>query len=339
MSITDMTAEAKAASAAAVLAANGGKSTSTDDSGQINKDFTFFLKMLTTQLQNQDPSAPMDVSQMTQQIAQYSGVEQQIKTNKQLDALINSNKQSQMSTAVGYIGKEIETAGDTGTLSYASDGTQQGMAQFDYTLPDGVKNVEVKVLDASGTVVYTGAGTTTAGKNTIGWNGMNSTTGKLMDEGKYTIQVSAKDASGNNVTGITTGGEASLAHSPTQYGQAVFSYMVPAGIQSTKITILNADGGAVFSGTGTVKNGRNVVVWDGVNSFTGEQMTAGKYKIQVTGKDAEGKDVAMDARSVGVVDTVETDSNGDLLLNVGDVQVKYSDILAVREPTPFYTGS
>lgn len=247
MSITQMTAEAKAASAAAVAAANANKKTgATDDAGKMNEDFTFFLKMLTTQLKNQDPTEPMDVSQMTQQIAQYSGVEQQIKTNKSLEALLNANKQSQMSTAVSYIGKEIETEGNSGSLTYA-----QG-----------------------------------------------------------------------------TDGKA--------YGQATFSYILPAGTQSAKIVITDKNGGAVFSGNGTLKNGRNVVVWDGINSLTGKQMEPGTYTINVTAKDAAGKDFNPDTRAVGVVDTVETDANGDLILNVGDVQVKYNEILAVREATPFY---
>jgi len=227
------------------LFVNGGK---TQTAGQsLNQDFTFFLKMLTTQLQNQDPTEPMDVSQMTQQIAQYSGVEQQIRTNTLLESLMSSNKQSQLSTAVSYIGKEVETSGSTGTLQYAQSGDKV-------------------------------------------------------------------------------------------YGQAVFSYVLPADAASAKITILNASGQAVFTGDGTLKNGRNVVVWDGKNSFTGDAMAAGKYTIQVAAKNAKGEAVTVDTRSVGVVDTVETDENGDIILTVGEVRVKYADVLAVRDATPFYVS-
>ncbi len=248
MAIGAISDEQRAATAAAVAAANNGKSTTTDATGQINKDFTFFLKMLTTQLQNQDPTEPMDVSQMTQQIATYSGVEQQIKTNKSLEALLTNNKQSQLSTAVSYIGKEVETDGNVGTLQYAQSGDEI-------------------------------------------------------------------------------------------YGQAVFSYMLPKGSQGAKITILNETGQAVFTGDGTLKSGRNVVVWDGKNSFTGAAAAAGKYTIQVKAKDAAGKDITVETRAVGTVDTVETDASGNIILNVGDAQVKYEDILAVREATPFYIPS
>lgn len=225
------------------LFVNGGKTETS--ASKLNSDFSFFLKMLTTQLKNQDPTEPMDVSQMTQQIAQYSGVEQQIKTNTMLESLIKGNKQSQLSTAVSYIGKEIETSGNTGVLNYAQSGDKV-------------------------------------------------------------------------------------------YGQAVFSYMLPAGAQNARITISNSNGQAVFQGDGTLKNGRNVVVWDGKNSFNGNAMPAGNYTVKVTAKNAKGEDITVDARAVGVVSTVETDDDGNILLNMGDVQVKYEEILAVREPTPFY---
>ena len=47
-----------------------------------------FIRMLTVQLQNQDPTKPLDTSELTQQIAQLSGVEQQINTNKNLESLM-----------------------------------------------------------------------------------------------------------------------------------------------------------------------------------------------------------------------------------------------------------
>src|SRR6478735_928261 len=94
VNIGAMTEAQKAAAAAAVASANkaNGKATSAQEAGgQLNADFNFFLKMLTTQLTNQDPSEPMDTSQMSQQIATFSGVEQQVQTNSRLDKLLASN--------------------------------------------------------------------------------------------------------------------------------------------------------------------------------------------------------------------------------------------------------
>lgn len=338
LAITPLTDEQRAARDAAVLAANKGKASgSTDAMGQINKDFNFFLKMLTTQLQNQDPTEPMDTTAMTQQIATYSGVEQQVKTNQQLEALLNSNKQSQLSTAVSYIGKEVETNGNVGTLQYAADGTQTGKAEYSYDLPKDVATVTVNIKDKDGNIVFTGAGPTSEGENIVKWNGINNTTNKPMEAGTYTMEVVAKKGNGE-VLDVDVEGDGKLAYSDTTYGQAVFSYMLPKGTQSSQITIVNSAGQAVFTGQGTLKEGRNVVVWDGVNSFTQNQAPAGKYTIQVKAKDAQGKDITVETRAVGVVDTVETDASGNIILNVGEAQVKFSDILAVRDATPFYTN-
>lgn len=338
MALTSISDEQRAATAAAIKAANNGKEAPPSDAtGQINADFNFFLRMLTTQLQNQDPTEPMDVSQMTQQIATYSGVEQQIQTNTKLEALLTSNKQSQLSTAVSYIGKEVETDGNVGTLSYAQDGTETGTANFSYTLPEGVKSATVTIKDAEGNVVHTGNGPVAAGENVVKWNGISSITNKPVDAGQYTIEVTAKDASDNVIGNIVTGGDGKLSYAATSYGQAVFSYMLPKGTQTAKITILNASGQAVFTGDGTLKDGRNVVVWDGKNSFTGEASAEGKYTIQVAAKNAKGENITVETRAVGVVNTVETDAKGGIVLNVGEAQVKYEDILAVREATPFYT--
>ena len=55
---------------------------------QLAGNFDTFLKLLTTQLQNQDPMSPMDSNQFTQQLVAFSGVEQQINTNDNLQSLI-----------------------------------------------------------------------------------------------------------------------------------------------------------------------------------------------------------------------------------------------------------
>lgn len=249
VNIGKMTDEAKAAAAAAVAAANAknGKTASGTDAGsKLNADFNFFLKMLTTQLQHQDPSEPMDTSQMTQQIATFSGVEQQVQTNSRLDQLLASNQQSQLGTAVSYIGREVETEGNTGSV--------------------------------------------------IG-------------------------------------------------GQGAFSYVLPEEAKTVSVVITNAAGKAVFSGAGTATKGRNTVVWDGKNSITGAQEPDGTYTVQVTAKNAAGVAITPDIRAVGIVEGVETDENGSVVLTVGDIKVKYDEILAVRAPSrvavedPADTGS
>lgn len=305
---------------------------------QATSDFNFFLKMLTVQLQNQDPTEPMDVSQMTQQIAQYSAVEQQVQTNSNLEKLLTQQKQSQLSTAVSYIGKEVETEGNTGTLVYAQDGTQSGLAEFEYELPAGVSSTTINVLDEDGNIVYTGNGPTAAGENIINWSGINSITKQPMAAGEYSIEVIAKDSTGAVMSGVSLGEQAELVYSATVVGQATFSYVLDTAAHTSEVTITNSAGQAVFQGQGPKAKGRNVVVWDGVNSFSGESVPAGKYTMTVKAKDIEGEAITTKTYAVGVVNTVETDKNGVIKLTVGDVVVDFDDIVAIREPTPLISG-
>ena len=70
-------------------ATNAGSATKTSTSrATLSNNFETFLKLLTTQLQYQDPMQPMDTNEFTQQLVQYSQVEQQLSTNDKLDSLL-----------------------------------------------------------------------------------------------------------------------------------------------------------------------------------------------------------------------------------------------------------
>src|SRR3954468_10702584 len=68
-------------------------------------NFQTFLTLLTTQLQNQNPLDPLDTNQFTQQLVQFAGVEQQLKTNDQLTSLITLQQTAQSTEALGFVGK------------------------------------------------------------------------------------------------------------------------------------------------------------------------------------------------------------------------------------------
>ena len=73
--------------------------TASTDTSALNQNFDQFLTLLTTQLKNQDPTAPMDSAAFTNQLVSFSGVEQQIKANSQLASLVNMSKASQTTLA------------------------------------------------------------------------------------------------------------------------------------------------------------------------------------------------------------------------------------------------
>ncbi len=167
---------------------------------KLTSDYTTFLKLLTTQLQNQDPTSPMDSAQFTQQLVQYSQVEQQIKSNEKLDALISAQNSAGIGGSLGYLGKTIEMDG-----AYFSADTTGG--SFNYTLSDVASSATIKIYDASGTLVRTSTGSGTLGKHTVAWDGKDDD-GNQLAAGVYGVSVTATNSTGASVTTkVTTNGK------------------------------------------------------------------------------------------------------------------------------------
>ncbi len=164
------------------------------DSSTIAGNFDTFLQLLTTQLQNQNPLDPLDTNQFTQQLVEFSGVEQQLKTNDYLSSLVSVNSNTVNSSAVNYIGKTVSASGVQSDLS-------NGQAQWSFNLADAA-NVNVDIKDSSGNVVYTESGSMQGGQGTFTWDGTDSA-GNNKPDGTYSIQMQATDANGKSVA-ITT---------------------------------------------------------------------------------------------------------------------------------------
>lgn len=181
-----MTTSIPSSTAAAASTSGSGSAMS-----QLSSNFDTFLQLLTTQLQHQDPMDPMDTSQFTQQLVEYSQVEQQIDTNTNLQSLISQGTQQSAAYATGYLGKTVTVSGGQGSLS-------GGQAQWTYNLGTAATSTTLTVTDAKGNVVYSGSGQTTAGNNTFNWNGQDNN-GNQLPDGSYTLAVKAA-AGGSTVT-------------------------------------------------------------------------------------------------------------------------------------------
>ena len=96
---------------------------STQSAPKITSDFDTFLKMLTTQVRNQDPMNPLDSSEFAVQLATFSGVEQQVRTNQMLESLSSQMGVMNMAQLAGWIGMEarvkipVQFTGDPVMLS------------------------------------------------------------------------------------------------------------------------------------------------------------------------------------------------------------------------------
>ncbi len=154
--------------------------------------FEEFLKLLTIQLQNQDPTAPMDSEKFTRQLTQFSAVEQAIRTNSRLDTLIAMTRASQILSAAGYVGQEVELRADRIYLPPVGD------AEIAYSLPRSAAEARLRVLGEDGEVVAEKALPTAAGSHRVVWDGLNAS-GVRLTSGEYRVEIEASDEQGRPV--------------------------------------------------------------------------------------------------------------------------------------------
>lgn len=161
----------------------------------LTDNFDAFLLLLTKQLQNQDPLKPMDSNEFTQQLVQYSSVEQAIKQNENLESMLAMLQSQQSISYVGMIGKEVTYLGDEATLG-ETDG-----ANWKYEVGAATAAATVQVLNAAGQVVYQTTVAPTTGINDFAWDGI-AASGDRAPEGSYTLKVTGLDKDGKSTTAL-----------------------------------------------------------------------------------------------------------------------------------------
>ena len=164
-----------------------------------------FLKLLTTQLQNQDPTNPMDNAALTSQIAQLSTVTGIEKLNASLDTMMTSMQTGQTMQAASMIGHSVLAPGSNISLASstttAADGTSttSSKAVFGVQLASAADSVKITIRDSSGAAVDSiDLGSQAAGNVPIVWDGSTSA-GATAANGQYTFEVTAT-AAGSAVT-------------------------------------------------------------------------------------------------------------------------------------------
>ncbi|KAA0125501.1 flagellar hook assembly protein FlgD [Methylobacterium sp. P1-11] len=166
----------------------GSSSGSSGNATEIASNFTQFLTLLTTQLKNQNPLDPMDTNQFTQQLVQFAGVEQQLKSNDRLDSILSASQSASSASATSYIGKTVTADGSASQLS-------NGSASWTLSPARATSKAVITILDSKNNVVATQTTALTAGSQTYTWNGKTSA-GLSAANGNYSIKVSATDATG-----------------------------------------------------------------------------------------------------------------------------------------------
>jgi len=169
-------------------------SASTAAGGTLGKDS--FMQLLVTQLHYQDPLNPMDNTEFTAQLAQFSQLEAMENMNSTMEAMAVLQSSLNNIQALSFIGKTINANGNT--VEYDGNAVQLG-----YSLEDDAATVKVSIWNEDGEKVRTlEYGSTTEGTRSVTWDGKDDD-GNTCDSGTYRYYVSAYDGSGKSVSAST----------------------------------------------------------------------------------------------------------------------------------------
>jgi len=164
------------------------------DNTEIASNFTTFLQLLVTQLQNQDPLSPMDTNQFTQQLVEFASVEQQMKSNDSLSTLVTLEQAAQSTSALALVGATVVVNGSTAQLN-------NGQASWTLTAAKPA-TATISIADSTGRTAYTGTFTVNSGTQNFIWDGRGNDQTQWPN-GTYTLTATATDASGQT-TAVST---------------------------------------------------------------------------------------------------------------------------------------
>ncbi|MHA6721096.1 flagellar hook assembly protein FlgD [Sphingomonas sp. RS6] len=159
---------------------------------KLTADYDLFLKLLTTQMQNQDPLDPMDSSEYTQQLVQYSQVEQSIEQNKTLTSILSNLNMASLTQSSSMIGQKVELDSDVAGLSASTP------AQWNWIAAGSVTSVTATILDANGNEVDKVDMQVSGTSGTFAWDGKTST-GKTLADGVYRATLTGTNSAGTSI--------------------------------------------------------------------------------------------------------------------------------------------
>lgn len=173
-----------------------------------------FLTLLVAQLTHQDPLSPMEDTDMTSQLAEFSSLEQLTSINEGIGSLSNSMTQSDMLSAVSFIGKDVKAEG------YKISINDGDVSNIYYGFGEPVSSIMMNIYDADGAIIRTvELGSKEAGTYQYDWDGKNEG-GETMPDGQYGIGILGEDIEGKPVmvqTEISGTVDAVVNEGGTQY--------------------------------------------------------------------------------------------------------------------------
>ena len=178
------------------LVSKGPSTTTTKGGNELTS--TDFLTLLLAQMQHQDPTEPMDTSQMVDQMTQYSQLSTMSEINGKMDTLAASIDSMASSYGLEYLGKKIEARG------YTLNKSGENISDMYITLDGDAANLTVNIYDSTGKIVDSRLySDVEAGTIAFEWDGLDYKKNTVAD-GNYYVFVSATDADGAKLTTSTT---------------------------------------------------------------------------------------------------------------------------------------
>ena len=164
-------------------------STTTKDKSVLGKDD--FMTLLLVELQNQDPTEPMDSEKILTQTSQLATLEATDKTNAALEELATAMSSTQQFSMVSAIGKTADVGSNAITLDKGKS------SSFEVYFPDDVSKGSVEILDKNGNIIKTlDVGTNDKGVYKFTWDGTDSGSNAL-DSGIYYVTASYTNPDGD----------------------------------------------------------------------------------------------------------------------------------------------
>jgi len=161
------------------------------DNTKLGKDA--FLKLLITQMQNQDPLNPQSNEEFIAQLSQFTQVEQLMDMSNQFDSMYLAMNSVNNTTMTQLLGKKVVAIGDDFTYS------GKGGTDLHYNSAAPATGSKLTVYDESGSIVYTGsAGSLQGGEGKVHWDGLDHNR-EPVPEGTYRFSISGFDSDGEAV--------------------------------------------------------------------------------------------------------------------------------------------
>ncbi|HEY8964152.1 MAG TPA: flagellar hook assembly protein FlgD [Alphaproteobacteria bacterium] len=220
---------------------------------KVAEGYNQFLQLLTTQLQHQDPLDPMDSTEFTNQLVQFSQVEQSIIGNQKMDALLAMQNGSLLSASLQYIGKDVYFKGDSVYLNENKDPIRIG-----YTISDlPVGDAKLRIVDGNGVTVRTFSLDKNVTTSHVVWDGKDDEGNALIGEdgqpitdGVFQVKIDALDAN-NEALEAYTGVPAHVVGVETVNGTVMLSLDGDRQIAATDVLSVSAPENPTDTGSNT----------------------------------------------------------------------------------------